>query len=557
MRSRISVAVLMGLALATGLPAPATHAAPTDIARAPDLSLRLCSSRPPTMPAGAANANGRVVLTCVVRAVGDVNGDAMDDLVVEWVGTDEMVTGTQTQGSARQFDVLVAPYLNTSQSATASFLLTTEVVRSPLSLVDVDGDGIKDIVFTSSELMGAYEAQRVSVVLGRRAWRAGGKAEVVDLGRAAAGDLTFERRAELGGQAALFGPGTTVTPAFADVNGDRSADLVLGLDSAFMANLEQLGAVLPAGAGSSAVAVMFGGSQWEKATAFRDDVVWSDLGVCRLSLAGVADVTGDRVADIVARRCPGSGLPDELRVVAGGAGILASTELAPVTLARPRDLYDGTAEGGEGPNVPPPAPDPGRGYIPSGGGTEPTPFFPAPFFLEDVNGDAVRDIVLGFGANTHIWLGGPDVARKVARMQSDRVFVKAGYGHMSSTDGWRTADLDGDGRRDLLLTGTTGASAMLGSHCAANAGCVPGAAGRTSATGLTSMKFFKTSWADAEVLDLDTDAPDAEWNDAQLTPWAMGDFNGDGRTDLLLGLPMTMATRVGTNVTLSIALGPL
>jgi len=528
MRFRIPLLILTSMALAPVSPA---LAAPADIVRDPDVLLSVCNVG---------------VEQCVARVVGDLNGDRIDDLVFERMTIEELVNGRPTEGLSRQFAVVLGPYRAAAPGApatrpAATITLEASQLRAPLSLADVNRDGMADLVFATSQLAGQFEAQRVSVVLGRKSWPT-----QIDLGRATGGDISVERRNPIKGEMAFFSPGTSINPVFADVNGDGGLDLVLGMDLILPGEFAQQALQVPPGAAASQVSVMFGDGAWAGKVAFRDDALMRDLGVCFRGLAGVADVSGDGVADIVARHCEGNGLPDRLEVLAGGADLRLRTETSgaePATdpsaiVERLLDL-SGALDGGD---VPPP--DPGRGYLPSG--EQPSPFKPAPFFLEDVNADDVRDIVLGFGENTHIWLGGPDVAERVAGHRTDRVYIKAGFGQMTMTQNWRPADLNGDGGQDLLLTGPT-SSMLAGCQLVGSANrCTPSAADPSrpgggqaaGAIGPTSLRFYQRDWAATDVLDVETDAPQAVWETKVFAPWAMGDFNGDGKTDLLLGDPV-------------------
>lgn len=567
MRWKFPPLAALGLLMAT---ATAIHAAPADITRKPDVTLSVCND-------GGHSA-------CVTRVVGDFNDDQVDDLLIEKMSTAEFLNGVVDQNLPRQFEVYLGPFKPDASGRWQSRPVTTiqlrsDQLRAPVALADVNGDGFNDLAFGASRLEGFYEMQRIAVVFGSQTWSA---QALYDLGRAEKGSLVIERKKWIRGENAPFSPNSSVTPAFADLNADGLLDIVLGADPIAAAKLDE--AKIHATAAVSEIAVMLGGGAVAgKVVAFRDDLVLRELGACGQGLAGVADVSGDGVPDILARRCMGDGLPDQLRVTAGGNDLARTVAMqnfaSPVRLPALDKIVRGQmhtaglpgaeyatdgVDGGESPNVPPPS-EPGRGYLPAG--EPPTPFFPSPLFVEDVNDDGVRDIVLGFGDNTHIWLGGADIAARVAEMRTDRVFVHAGYGRLVATQSWKPIDLNGDGKRDLMLTGS--ASNATSNRCPANARCAPatmppGGPGSTGGAdvkggGLGSMRFYQRDWSQMDVLDVEQDAPEAMWNSESLAPWGMGDFNDDGVTDLLLDAAtpgISSAAGVANGSSLSIAFGP-
>lgn len=526
-RALAALPVLAALAV-TGT--PSALAAPDQIVRQPDMSLSPCLAAAPTAP-GQPVPSRPPGVACTIHAVGDFNGDRVDDLLVS-----QGIAG-DVAGGAEDFLVVVGP-LDPRAEPRAGIPVHMPGGSGPAraALTDVDGDGTQDLVLSRGELAG----NTLAVVLGGRQWMLPDAPQTP-----VPFDLRFTRRVPIGERPIGMSPLDMVTVAFADLNGDGYQDALVGADTTIGA-IDALGRSaagdLPQDA--SSIAVMFGHGDWARETVFRDDLVVRGLGTCtdRPSLAGVADVTGDGLPDILARQCPGSGQPDRPGMVDGATLAVATSELgqgrtvtigttAPAVRLPPPGLgpipglpgllaapFGGSLDG----EIPPP--DPGRGYLPAGGAPE----RPAPYFLEDVSGDGVKDILFGLGEHTHVWLGGAGLAERLDALRSDRVYAHAGFGMSTRVGAWRPADLDRDGSADLLLTGREDLT------CPDNARC-RSRESRPDRAEITALRFFRSGWTTLPVIDVDLDPPGAIWNTGEQTVWAMGDFNGDGATDILLG----------------------
>lgn len=536
-------ALAITVLLATFARSPAL-AAPDRIVRQPDMSLSPCLAAAPTAPGEPVPSRPQGV-ACTIHAVGDFNGDGADDLLVSSSSGGDVSLGAQFMVAVGPFDAKAEPRAGIPLPTASNGL---EPVHA--ALVDANGDGVLDVALSQAKPVGDDFLQTVSVVLGGRQWMLPDAPE-----EAVPFDLRFSRRAPIGARSMESRASSAVTVAFADLNADGYQDAILGADKTIHSFDGVAGMVSTTPMDASEIAVMFGQGDWSHETRFRDDLVLRGLGRCggdKPGLAGVAEVTGDGLPDILARRCPGGGLPDRPSLVDGAT--LAAARSEPE-----RSITIGAADP-SGPTAPPalwpvpgipgfpgllagvpefpsrlaglggsladgdlPPPDPGRGYLPAGDA-----FRPEPFFSADLSGDGVKDVLFGLGEHAHVWLGGADLGERLDALQSDRVFAHAGFGMSARSGAWRPADMDRDGSVDLLLTGREDLT------CPDNARCRPRES-RPDRAEITDLRFFRSGWAMLPVIDVDLDPPAAIWNTGEQTVWAVGDFDGDGDADILLG----------------------
>lgn len=510
-RHRSSLIAPIFLAYSFALAATPAQAAPESVAPHNATILPDCTGPSRSAPS-------RVQPVCVVRAVGDFDGDGVDDLLLEQVP----VNGPVGTGSARTFSLHLGPFggqalpdSDQARPARTRFQIRGNPVGGPITVADVDEDGLDDLIFTAAERVGQVEYQRVAIFPGRQTdWPADHNLEA-----ATAAPITFERSRRIVGSRHAEGPDVLVTTAVGDLNADGRPDVVLGIDPT--AAQESRG-VAVAPRGGSEIAVMFGSEGWPARSTFRDDLVIRGIGRCTQSLAGVADVTGDGIDDIVLRACAEDGLPDQPLAVAGARDLPATIDML----------------------IPPPEPDPTEPVRPSGYvalAAQSNSVFTEgrPFFIADLNQDGVADLGLGLGDNTHVWLGGPDMPAKLAARRTDRVLVGARFGMTNFTRTWQPRDLDGDREPDLALIPR---------------GPILNQSARTDQRGTVvvstsfiteRLRIFGAASLGAPVVDTDLDTPILDWRVSRGGDelWAMGDFNGDGQTDLLLGNPIQSAMR--------------
>lgn len=524
MTSHLRSALVLATAVAA-LSAGPLAAAPADIARAPDLTFTPCQMR------GMPPFKGQ----CPVLGYGDLNGDGQSDVVVEQ--RPDRQPGDPTAPAQRTFLLLVSPFQAPDGPRRIQVRIEPGEGGVNLTIADVDGDGMDDVAFASlyrdlnsRVLMGH---QRVALVMGRATFAAR-----YELGRLDVGAPTLRRTIagtdiDAVGQIML----DDVRVAFGDVDGDGHTDVVLGNGTG-----DRLGVVVdveparpdddPTAAPAAAtVAVAFGPIRWDAATVLTPAAGIADLGACANALGGVADVTGDGIDDVVFTRCPGRRLPDALGVLPGSPALAVATAAWRTSTEDPIQSPGVDAARADA-DVPPPG-EPGRGYLSGGAGPDP---LDRPLFFDDVDADGVRDIVLGFGANAHVWLGGDDIAARLEARRTDRVIVGAGFGALARTRGWRGADMDGDGVRDLLLVQPARTAAT---NAASGATVDPASEVRTR------VEIYAGERAAVDVLDTDLDAPDAIWQPASLSLDGMADINGDGFTDLVWSFGSSLSIHYG------------
>jgi hypothetical protein len=466
--------------------------------------------------------------------VGDVNGDRIDDLVFEVVRHE---AGASFLTPTRRFDLHLSPFVadRGPGSDPKQDLKATTVVQllldggqsvDPVTVTDLNGDGRADLVFPragNNEFLAV--AARATVVLGRsgswpKAYRLDGIASGPSIVHVH-NDAVFSEQGPSAFTALLNADSVSLSTA--DLNHDGRQDLLMAVDGQFLIR----NAIGSAVRRQSLVQVDWGTGELEVPLDFRPDLTITGLGACTLGLVGVGDVTGDGRRDLVVRRCPTALSPPQLRVIAGReswpAELSADGDAAP---SAPGILPTPTAPAPL-PTEPPP---PSGGYLPAPrfGGSGGDVSMPPEARLADVNGDAVLDITLEFAGKSHVWYGGPQVVARVATNRTQGVFVKAGYGALPLTRSWRAVDLDADGKSDLLLSKPIDPSLL---NCQAGP-CLnfvtQDASGRP-------VFLFAGSKPSRRVVDVDLDAADAVWDDPAAVLWGLGDFNGDGRDDLLMG----------------------
>jgi hypothetical protein len=489
MMRRNKLLTAMGAVLLACLWAGPALAAPADVTRAPDGELRFC----------------REGFSCTARAIGDFNGDGADDIVfevTEHAGLDQLMFGLMANiPVARSFELHLSPFKAVGSSAAVPperaaskrvlLRLHTSQVVDVVTTGDLDGDGIDDLVLARMP-----EAMLIAL-RGRSSWSAS-----YDLDRETVGDL----RLDLGDLGAMDGGQTVLlTTGTADVNADGKTDLLIGRDFLFGEQRQ------------SEAYVMLGGGKWADFKEFNPATRIMGLGGCVQGLAGTGDVTGDKVDDIVLRRCVAKGQPTQLRVLPGRA-----TWPATLSAENVPDI------------VPPPEPEPPAPAPPSRGGYLPdvpqTPLaMPDLTLIQDINGDGIGDLGLEFAGKTHLFYGGSEILTRTRTNRTSGVFLRSGFGAMPLTRTWRMLDLNADGRRDLLLSQPIAPALLV---------CPSSACGGLAVVPASQPVYgFTGAQTQRRVIDPRMDAPDVLWNSAGEVIWGTGDFSGDGKPDLLLGSP--------------------
>lgn len=492
---------------------------------------------------------------CAPIAVGDLNGDGRTDAVFVRIGqfNQRSLLGTLE----RSLDIVFGPFAavgDTGAKADATVTISAAGELPSIIVADFDGDGVDDLVMAEAERSLGTEIQRVAVLRGGEGLRGD-----FWMGAADRGDFRLTRTVPLGPLVQQTTGGirlhSVLSPRLDDIDGDGKADLLLAVDPPTLSangSKSAIGRVAEVSAESPSHILVFRDAP---ALALRaggdlalnpgdEDVNITGLGACTASgLLGIGDVTGDGLPDIFVRRCPGGGVPDMPGLVPGRRDWPSGLTIDGAVKASPRVLPPG----------PEPTADPGRPEDPPRGYVAFTPLpkslfdRPTSSFIQDVNQDGVLDLGFGFSDKTHVWLGGRNVAAHIKANRSDRVYLQAGFGGTSVSGSWQVTDLTGDGVKDLILTQRSGAAIAAadrpvpapivlggGAIDAPRPGAVTGG-GREVQT--EPVKIYAGARTGKDILNLAEDEPDAIWQDQSLDLWLIGDFNGDGHDDLMMGSP--------------------
>ena len=512
-------------------------------------------------------AENAVGSKCAPIATGDLNGDGKTDAVFMRTGRTAS-RGASGSGFGRDLDILFGPFAvigDSTQKADASVTLSSGSELPSIAVDDFDGDGIDDLILAEAERVDGTEVQRVAVLAGGRLFDGD-----YFMGAASRGNYRLTRELPLSPALSNATAGSPValrsrlSPRMADVDGDSKPDLLLAVDPATLsADLlrSSLRLQLELSTESPSHVLVFldapdlasrSGSGLVLSPG-DEDIRIEGLGACTTSsLLGTGEVTADGQTDIILRRCPGGGVPDMLGLVTGRRDWPASLTIDGAVQGRPNVLPPGpeptAAPGRPDPGRPPGRPeDPPRGYVAFSPAPKSLFDRPSAFFIQDVNQDGVADLGFGFSDKTHIWLGGRNLPARVKANHSDRVYLQAGFGGTSLSGSWRVTDITGDKVPDLILTQRSHAQEAAADRPVPapivlgggqTDAVLPGAITGGGLEVLTEpVKIYAGARTTKNILNLAEDEPDAIWQDPSLDLWLIGDFNGDGQDDLMMGSP--------------------
>lgn len=462
-------------------------------------------------------------------AVGDINGDGTQDLVIGAPGINRVfvVYGQTLAGTGS---------VNLGQlTSSQGFLLIDGEGRpgSSVTVVDLDGDGIDDILMgaptsnpvapeSDPENVRGYGGQ-VYVVFGNSTI---GKSGPVDLST-----LNGTNGLRLVGQHSISASDAEINPDLAyadsagaslgrafDVNGDGRDDVIVGAPGLTADGTPSIGGAY----------VLFSGSSWRSTGGTfqltnvngTDGFIANGVpagsaaagGTAGAAVSGAGDLNGDGIGDLLV------GIPtldtqgDNSNT--GQTAVLFGTrnwtpfldsnhsiDLSDIPLDSRVFAFNGTVTGGN------------TGVATGNAG--------------DVNGDGLPDLLIGAPTSGEVYISfgrqwmGPGGSMDVAKLRSDNGFV---YSFSTATNELAAlrggGDLNGDGYRDLLVAE---AAASGGSRTRFD--IIFGSDPQVGATPLPALSVDTTGWGPLK---------------GQQSV-GFGDFNGDGIVDLVIGVGLPTA----------------
>ena len=432
-----------------------------------------------------------------IGAIGNVNGDGIDDLIVSapyaayGSGTTYVVFGKSGPEAIDLADIAAGSGPDSDRGFVITGAGAGDYTGLSVSSGDINGDGIDDLIIGAPYVDSSNGA--VYVVFGRGA--AG--TDPIDLGDIAAGTGPDSGFVITG--AAYDNAGKSVS-VIGDISGDLIDDLIIGAPYGYGATYIVFGKNDTGAVDLADVAAGTGGGF----------VITGEGGK---SVGSIGDMNGDGIDELIIG-APNAGYGYGAVHVVFGRG---TPSTAPIDLA---DIAAGTGSD--------------SGFVITGTGQLNNLSVSS---IGDINGDGIDDILIGapyasydYGA-TYVVLGkgdtGPIDLSDIADGIGGFVIQGAASGDHSGASVASAGDVNGDGIDDILI-GAVGAGPSYGSYYGAAYVVFGRGTNDTSAVDLADVAFGAGGFVITGTYSNDR---------VGYAVSAAGDVNGDGFADLLVGAP--------------------
>ncbi len=454
--------------------------------------------------------------------VGDLNGDGMDDLILGATKGDPPPLNLVDRTDAGEAYII---YGSSNLPATIDLASGDEDVRiygatagdnlpSAMVVADLDGDGVADLILSSTRADGASGTES-SIGEAYVIYGSDSLPSTIDLGSNDEDVTIYGATA----QDRLTEGGAMET---GDLNQDGIFDLILGARRGDGPSDDRSGA--------GEVYVIFGSSSLPSTLDLaggddgdQDVIIYGDDLGDNLSLDGaieVADVNGDGTDDLIVGTAQADG-PNGNRGSAGEAYVFFGASSLPgsIDLGDVDTDADVTIYGADAADA-----------LTQGGA----------LVAADVDGDGLADIIVGASGaegpsenredagEAYIIFGSSSLPATIDLADSDEdvtIYGAVAFGALTRNASLGTADLNGDGLRDVIVGSPQAASGPSADRTiAGEVYVIYGSSSLSSTIDLASSQEDVTIYG---ATDLDSMG--------EVGRYRPGDFNGDGIDDLLLG----------------------